>query len=122
WLALNPDIRQWAILIGSNEPNAQPYELTNFRRNLEAMVAKLQAAGKRPILARIPFSTGKDVRNLNEQVDAVVKKFKLHPGPDLYSWFKAHPDQLRDGLHANDEGARSVQRLWAEAMRDLYPH
>lgn len=122
WLALNPDFRQWAILIGSNEPNDQPSYLKSFRRHLEAIVTQLQAAGKRPILARIPFCTRKDVRNLNEQVDVVVKKFKLHPGPDLYAWFKAHPDQLRDGLHPNDEGARSVQRLWAETMRDLYPN
>ena len=57
---------------------------------------------------------------LNALLDEVVAKYQLVPGPDFYADFKAKPQQLRDGLHPNQEGAREMHRLWAEAMRGLY--
>jgi acyl-CoA thioesterase I len=45
----------------------------------------------------------------------------LIPGPDLYAWFLAHPEQLRDGLHPTDAGIVAINRLWASAMERLYP-
>jgi lysophospholipase L1-like esterase len=43
------------------------------------------------------------------------------PGPDLYSWFSAHPGEFGpDGVHPSEAGTRSINRLWYEALRPLY--
>jgi acyl-CoA thioesterase I len=61
------------------------------------------------------------VQALNQVVDRVTLRNGLLPGPDLYAWFKAHPDELGpDGVHPTDTGTRSINRLWYEALRSLY--
>jgi lysophospholipase L1-like esterase len=118
-LAWNQDARVFAIVLGSNdgEPEA-------VRAALDGIVRKLQAAGKIAVVARIPFQTkyGQDyVARKNVAVDAVVAAHGLLPGPDLYAWFKARPEQLHDGLHPDDAGSVAMSRLWAEAVAPLYP-
>lgn len=121
WLQWNQDITHWAIGIGSNNPVDQPSQISDYQRDLEAIVTLLLGAGKVPVLARVPWQAGRDMAPLNAALDAVVQKHRLRPGPDFYAHFKAHPEQLRDGLHPDEDGAREMHRLWAEAMRDLYP-
>jgi lysophospholipase L1-like esterase len=117
WLELNTDVMTWAICIGSND---NPNDPVDFRRDLEALVKALQAAGKTVVLARIPWQRQSDVKWLNAEIDTVTEKYKLPRGPDLHSYFKAHPDQLRDGLHPTPEGALAIHALWTEAMLPLY--
>ena len=50
----------------------------------------------------------------------MTKKNGLTPGPDLYAHFKAHVDELKDGLHPNNKGTVSINRLWAAAVESLY--
>jgi lysophospholipase L1-like esterase len=118
-LALNPDAHVWAILIGSNDGTPEM-----VRDALGPLVARLRAAGKVPVVARIPFQTkyGPDyVAAKDAALDQVLREAGLSPGPDLYAWFKAHPERLRDGLHPDDAGAIELNRLWAEAVAPLYP-
>ncbi len=118
-IALNPDARVFAIQLGANDGDA-----AMLRPALEGLVARVRAAGKIPIIARISFQTkyGPDyVAPKNEALDAVRDAAGLLPGPDLYSYFKAHPERLRDGLHPDDRGAVETARLWAEAVDPLYP-
>jgi len=118
-LALNPDARVVAVTIGSNDA-----ELPRLRAALHGIVGKIRAAGKIPMLARIPFQTkyGQDyVLVKNEVLDEVARQEGLLPGPDLYGWFKAHPERLADGLHPDGPGSSDMQRLWAEAAAPLYP-
>jgi len=118
-LALNPDARVVAIGVGSND-----WDPEAFRRHLLAIVDRVQAAGKIAMVARMPYRS--DTREtdfqarLNEVVDEVTRARGLLPGPDLYGWFKAHPEQLTDSLHMDDAGSRAFQRLWAEAADALY--
>jgi hypothetical protein len=118
-LELNPDARVVAIGIGSNDWDPEP-----FRRDLTALVGKVRAAGKIPMVARMPYrsDTGEvDFQaRLNAVVDEVTRDLGLLPGPDLYSWFKAHPERLTDHLHMDDRGAVELMRLWAEAADPLY--
>ncbi len=117
-LALNPDARVVAVTIGSNDG-----DLARLRAALLGIVGKIKAAGKIPLLARIPFQTkyGQDyVAVKNEVVDEVVRQEGLLPGPDLYALFKAHPGELADGLHPDGPGAVAMQRAWAEAAGPLY--
>lgn len=118
-LALNPDAHVWAILIGSNDGTPEM-----VRDALRPIVERLKAAGKLPIVARIPFQTkyGPDyVAAKDAALDEVVREERLAPGPDLYTWFKANPDRLRDGLHPDYAGAIELNRMWAETVGPLYP-
>jgi lysophospholipase L1-like esterase len=118
-LALNPDAHVWALLIGSNDGTPEM-----LRDALRPIVRRLRAAGKIPIVARVPYQTkyGADyVAAKDAALDEVVREEGLAPGPDLYAWFKAHPERLRDGLHPDDAGAIELNRLWAEAAAPLYP-
>ena len=79
---------------------------------------------KIPVVPRTPFrSDAKEdfAARLAAVVDQVNAELGLLPGPDLYAWFRAHPERLQDGLHPDGEGAREMIRLWAEAVAPLYP-
>jgi lysophospholipase L1-like esterase len=118
-LAWNPDARVFAITLGANDPDPE-----TFRRDLDALVAKVRAAGRVPIVARLPYQTkyGEDfVAPKNAAVDAVAAERALLAGPDLYAWFRRRPERLADGLHPDDRGAVDMSRLWAEAVAPLYP-
>jgi len=118
-LALNPDARVVALCFGSND-----WDPVAFRRDLLAVIARVRAAGKIPIVPRTPYRSDSRedfASRLAAVVDEVNAAEKLLPGPDLYGWFKAHPERLVDGLHPDDAGAAEMLRLWAEAAAPLYP-
>ena len=124
WLALNPDFAIWAIGFGTNDA-WQGVAPAVFEQQIEALVERISAAGRRPVLARIPYATGgppdANVQALNAVIDRITTRDHLLPGPDLYAWFKANPGELSpDGVHPTDAGARSINRLWYEALRPLY--
>jgi lysophospholipase L1-like esterase len=118
-LALNPDARVVALCFGSND-----WDPVAFRRDLLEVIRKVRAAGKIPIVPRTPFR--RDAKEdfagrLAAAVDQVNAELGLLPGPDLYGWFKQHPERLQDGLHPDDAGSVEMIRLWAEAVAPLYP-
>ncbi len=117
-LALNPDARVVALCFGSND-----WDPVAYRADLLKVVEHVRAAGKIPIVPRIPFRSDTAVDfagRLSRVVDEVTAELGLLPGPDLYSWFKAHPERLSDGLHPDDAGSIEMIRLWAEAAAPLY--
>jgi hypothetical protein len=118
-LALNPDARVVAIGVGSND-----WDPVAFREELLALVDRVRAAGKIPVVARMPYRSDTGATDfqarLNLVVDEVVRERDLLPGPDLYGWFKAHPARLTDHLHMDDEGAVELMKLWADAADPLY--
>jgi acyl-CoA thioesterase-1 len=124
WLALNPDFHIWAIGYGTNDAFEKvPPAL--FESQMQTLVDRIEAAGRVPVIARIPYAfkgpADVDVQALNEVIDQVTARNGLLPGPDLYAWFSAHPDELGpDGVHPSDVGTRSINRLWYEALRPLY--
>jgi lysophospholipase L1-like esterase len=118
-LAWNPDARVFAILLGANDGEPE-----TFRRDLDALVSRIQAAGRIAVVARLPYQTkyGEDyVAPKNRALDAVVAAHGLLPGPDLDAWFRARPERLEDGLHPDAQGAIAASRLWADAVAPLYP-
>ena len=124
WLALNPDFHVWAIGYGTNDAwQKAPPSL--FDEQLQTLVERIVDAGRIPVISHIPFATkgpaDADVRALNSVIDRVTARNGLLPGPDLYAWFKEHPDELgEDGVHPSEAGTRSINRLWFEALRPLY--
>lgn len=123
WLRGNPDARFWAIGYGSNDSAGDSADTERFRQNLQTIIDRIRAAGHVPILARIPYATDgqhSTIPRFNAVVDDLRRKNNLPPGPDLYAYFRAHSDQLRDGLHPDQKGIEAMNRLWAQAVEPLY--
>ena len=118
----HPEVHFWAIGYGTNDAAGNGTETSGFEQNLAAMVKLIKDAGRVPVIARIPFAPHEHdgVPKFNAAIDGIAKKNGLTPGPDLYAHFKAHPEELEDGLHPNDAGIVSINRLWAEAVDSLY--
>jgi acyl-CoA thioesterase-1 len=120
----NPDVHFWAIAFGTNDAAGNASETTRFRRNMETIVNRVREAGRLPILATIPFASDgqhENIPSFNRALEEIRAANALAPGPDLYAWFVAHPDELQDGVHPSDRGVVSINRLWAEAVAALYP-
>jgi len=128
WLAVNPDVEHIAILYGTNDSwgvaTTASANLTTFTANMTSIVEMMIAAGRVPILARIPYATAAHdhLAPFNAAIDDISTRHGLPCGPDLYNWFKDHPEELSmDGVHPSETGYRSVNRLWATAMSGRYP-
>jgi lysophospholipase L1-like esterase len=125
WLARNPDAHFWAIAYGTNDAAGNESETDRFRKNMQTIVSRVRDAGRVAILATIPFTSDDQHRNIprfNRVLTELRTANSLPEGPDLYTWFAAHPDELRDRVHPNARGILSINRLWAEAVDALYAH
>ncbi|MDB5099377.1 MAG: hypothetical protein JWM80_3798 [Cyanobacteria bacterium RYN_339] len=88
-----------------------------FKISLKSLYDRAVAAGKRPLVATIPYSTHADYQAV-PAFNQAIAELALPPGPDLYAWFVHHPEQISpDGIHPTDVGDTQVQRLWAEAAK-----
>jgi lysophospholipase L1-like esterase len=123
WLQLNRDARFWCIGYGTNDAAGNASDTTAFRTNLLQLIERVELAGRVVILATIPFASDGQHRNIpvfNRVIEELQRGRGLLRGPDLYAWFAAHPDELRDGVHPNERGIGSINRLWAKAVDGLY--
>jgi lysophospholipase L1-like esterase len=118
WLAAFPDHHHWVLGYGANDGGTP---LDEYEASMQSIIDKVRAAGRVPLIPRISYAIGGDrVPLYNEKVDELTRRNGLTPGPDLYQWFLDHPEQLSDGLHPTVEGARAINRLWAEAVESAY--
>lgn len=121
-LALNPDFRHFAIAYGVHDWRAG-LDAAQFRATLQAIIDQLRAAGRVPVLARVPLSPGGNGETFSDYIrviDELTQDNGLLPGPDLYAWFQAHPEQLTNEGRPDSAGRAAVHRLWADAMDPLY--
>lgn len=121
-LALNPDFRHFAIACGANDARAG-VDVAHLRASLQAMIDKLRAAGRIPVLARVPHSPAGNRETLSEYnrvIDELTRDSGLLPGPDLDAWFHAHAEQWTAEGAPNSAGRVAIHRLWADAMDALY--
>lgn len=122
---LNPDIRYIAIGYGTNDSWGNWHVAkTNFETYTRELLDRVLAAGHVPIVARIPYSytDHKTLPEWNAVIDRLTKEYGLPCGPDLYSYFKAHRDELNsDGVHPTSLGYQSMNGEWAKAVLPLYP-
>jgi len=117
----------WAIEMGTNDAwGGTNGNVAVFRSNLQRVIDSCKAHGIQPIIARVLATNESAVDwqvhpDFLNAVDNLTAHNNLIPGPDLYTWFLAHPGDLNsDGVHPNSYGAASFQRLWAEKMDSLY--
>jgi lysophospholipase L1-like esterase len=119
-LAVTPPGGYVALAFGTND-TAQGVPLETYRAQMQQLVDMVKASGRTPMIARIPWFPNPKVTDYLAVVDALTAANKLPAGPDLYTWFKTHPEELgSDQIHPNAVGRRSVQRLWGEAAVRAY--
>ena len=120
-LAANPDAARVGLAFGTNDAYSAIVAPDLFAARMRAVVEQVEVAGRRPMLATIPWSPLAQMAILpayNEALGAIAADHQLPPGPDLYAWFAAHPDELgADGIHPTAAGSASIRRLWGAALR-----
>jgi lysophospholipase L1-like esterase len=125
------NVKYWAIEMGTNDAwDNGNSNVATFKSNLQTVINSCKAHGIQPIIANVLATNPKAMAEGSKwQVDTdyygavedLTINNNLISGPDLYSWFLAHPDELNsDGVHPNATGAASIQRLWAQKMASVY--
>jgi len=125
---LEPDL--WLIHLGVNDERAG-VPAAEFAANLEAIVRILLAehgARARRILVARPcydYAEGAEerLRAYCAEVDALVERRGLSPGPDLFAGYAQDRERWygEDPAHPNVEGMAQMARLWHEAIRRALP-
>jgi acyl-CoA thioesterase-1 len=115
-LASVPRVSIVGVAFGTNDA----YGVTSpadFETTMREIIRRIVASGKTPLIASIPYSPVTRMARLpafNQAIASINSANRLIPGPDLYTWFQTHPEQLQaDGIHPTDEGDQAIQRLWA---------
>jgi lysophospholipase L1-like esterase len=123
WLELNPDFKHITLAYGTNDAWNKS-STTKFEEDLRTLIETLLDAGRVPHIPSIPYSPASSHTNLpkfNAVIDSLIKEYELPCGPDLYTWFKQHQEELgTDNIHPDSVGLASVNRLWAESSVPLY--
>jgi lysophospholipase L1-like esterase len=131
YLKMAGNAHYWAIEMGTNDAwGGTNANVTTFKSNLQIVIDSCKAHGIQPILARVLATnpayttnpTGWQIHpDYLKAVDDLTKSNNLIPGPDFYTWFLTHPDDLNtDGVHPSAFGAASIHMLWAQKMDSLY--
>ncbi len=126
YIAMGEGATMWGLSLGTNDAwGGGTANMPDYKAAMIKILDSLQAHGLQPVLARF---TATDPSVAKWQVDAaylvlidsLAKARSLPSGPDLYSWFLKHPQELGpDGVHPNATGYASIQRLWAENVASL---
>jgi len=127
YLAMAGNVKFWAIEMGTNDAWGGTNEnVATFKNNLQQVIDSCKARGIQPIIARV-LATNESLAKWQvhpdylKAVDDLTAENHLIAGPDFYTWFINHPEDLNsDGVHPNASGAANIQRLWAEKMDGLY--
>lgn len=123
------NVKFWAIEMGTNDAwGGGDWNLDTFKKNMQTIIDSAKAHGITPIIARIiATDSAKAGWQVNpaflEAVDKLTEDNNLPKGPDFYTYFKKHPEQLAsDGVHPNGDkkGGQAMHHLWAEALAPLY--
>jgi PKD repeat protein len=108
----------------------------SYKDHLQRMINAINAAGKKVAIAKVPpvlencngscalFYNPNNTRNqIIQQYNQVIDQLAANPanqitiiGPDLYTYFSAHPNEFADPLHPNGVGYQSMANMWNQAL------
>lgn len=140
-LNIHPEANYFLILYGTNDSSlsvpsgrglkpGDPGYKGSYKDNMQEIVSTIIAAGKTPILAKVPIVFGVEggkrryrnpesaprnalIREYNKVIDELIAENGIPVSPpDFYSYFKKHPKEYSDNIHPNGIGYRSMARLW----------
>ncbi len=121
------NVKYWAIEMGTNDAwGGSNANASSFKSNLKIVIDSCKARGIQPIISRMiatnATAAGWQVNpDFLTAIDSLTSQNHLIAGPDFYAWFLSHASELNsDGVHPNNTGAASMQRLWAEKMSSIY--
>lgn len=120
WLALFPG-KYVGLSYGTNDALGCTSPDT-FYHNYVAMVQDVLQAGKIPVVPLIPWGRNANLQRcvplLNVKIKALYQAFpKILPGPDLWTFFQQHQDQIsQDTIHPTDAGFGAYRQQWADTM------
>ncbi|MBR2283092.1 MAG: lysophospholipase [Ruminococcus sp.] len=122
WLSESP-AKYVSIAYGTNDCWGNPGNAQSYYENTKYMIDAVLAAGKVPVLPKIPYSTNPDVGPntgyYNAMIDKLYEEYgeSLVHGPDFDEFFREDPSGLSsDGVHPNSEGYDAMRQLWAQTM------
>lgn len=132
------EMTYWGIGLGSNDAGFS----ADYGSRLEPAIIDLLALGRVPIIARMPdtaealYRDGEfwgDIESKREiliAIDQLAAKYKLIPGPDLYTEFRLNIETAAasyydngtyqpDGVHHTTEGSRKLVELWSDTIVNI---
>lgn len=121
WLSVFPG-KYVGIAYGTNDAWGNQTGAAAYYTYIETIVKAVLAAGKVPVVSKIPYSTNADIANnvpsYNEQIDALYAAYpQVVKGPDFWTYFKNNPSLLgSDGVHPSDAGYVALRQQWADTM------
>jgi lysophospholipase L1-like esterase len=121
WLSLFPG-KYVGIAFGTNDAWGNQTGAAKYYTNTETMVKAVIAAGKVPVVSKIPYSKLADISNnapsYNAQIDALYAAYpQIIKGPDLWTFFQNNPNLLSgDNVHPSADGYVALRQQWADAM------
>ena len=107
-----------ADFFAANDPNLP----ADFYGNYVTMVQAVLAAGKTPVVPKIPWgrtpNAQANIPRLNAKIADLYTAYpQIIHGPDLYAYFAGHQDQIAaDGLNPTDAGFAALRQQWAQQM------
>jgi len=122
WLSVS-HAKYVSLAYGTNDCWGNPNATEEYYNNTKYMIDAILAAGKIPVLPKIPASTNKDVKDNVPLYNAIIDKLyeeygdKLVKGPDFGEFLLSSPDYLSgDGVHPSDTGYAAMREEWARLM------
>jgi lysophospholipase L1-like esterase len=120
WLSLFPG-RYVGLSYGTNDARV-PVSQEAFYANYRTMIQAVIAAGKVPLVPRIPWARVAYVQEQGPLLNAVIEQlYEDYPvlvrGPDFWTYFQENQHLLsRDDLHPNSAGYAAYRQQWAETV------
>ena len=121
WLSVDPS-KYVSIAYGTNDAWGNQTGAEKYYENTAYMVEAVIAAGRTPIVPKIPFSTETGVSaylsDYNAMIDRIYENYpEVIQGPDFETIFKENTELLSsDGVHPNDSGYDEMRKAWAAEM------
>jgi acyl-CoA thioesterase-1 len=92
---------------------------------MEALVQKVIAAGKTPVVPRMPWSDQKLSEGplINQSIAALYVKYpEILQGPDLWAVFENQLELIPHGdVHPNSDGQEVLRQAWAQTLAAASP-
>lgn len=121
WLSTFPG-QYVSVAYGTNDAWGNQTGAEKYYENTKAMIDKILALGKTPVLPKIPHAEEPGVADYLDEYNAMIDRLyeeypEIVPGPDLSTILAEHTEYLSaDGVHPNSEGYEEMRRIWAETM------
>lgn len=121
WLKVFPG-HYVGLAFGTNDAWGHSDNMERFAANMDEIVNTIIAAGKVPVVAKIPWSSEKGVADnapaYNAKIDALyAKNSAVIKGPDFWNIFKNKRELLSpDGVHPSPQGYGVMRAAWAKVM------